>query len=142
MTEQIKAEAQEAEVPGSAVVDQEAADNEPLERIAQLEECVAARDAELATLKDSLAGAAARYREAVLAGAPGVPAELVGGDTLEEIDASLETAAAIVSNIKKQLEAEATAQHVPAGAPPRTPPDLSALSPVEKIALALSRQRT
>ena len=108
-------------------------------RIAQLEQGSVAKDSELAAAKESLSGAVAKYRAAILASAPGVPAELVKGESIEEIDASLEQARGIVSKVRQQIEVEAEANKVPAGAPPRTPQNLSALSPAEKIAYALRK---
>ena len=108
-------------------------------KIVQLEQTIASRDNELSTLKDSLSGAVAKYRAALLAGMPDVPDDLVKGTTIEEIDSSLETARGIIAKVRQQLESEAEAKRVPAGAPQRTPQDLSALTPAEKIAYALSR---
>ena len=109
-------------------------------KIVQLEQTIASRDNELSTLKASLSGAVVKYRAALLASASNVPEDLVKGTNIEEIDSSLELARGIVSKVKQQLEAEAEAKRVPAGAPPRTPQDLSALTPAEKIAYALSKQ--
>ena len=108
-------------------------------RIAQLEQGVSSRDSELAAIKDSLSGAVAKYRAAVLAAAPEIPVELVKGESIAEIDASLEQARGIVSRVRQQLESEAEANKVPAGAPERTQQDLSTLSPAEKIAYALKK---
>ena len=108
-------------------------------RIAQLEQGISSRDSDLAAIKESLSGAVAKYRAAVLATAPEVPAELVKGESIGEIDASLEQARGIVSKVRQQLESEAEANKVPTGAPERTPQDLSALSPAEKIAYALRK---
>jgi len=108
-------------------------------RMAQLEQDISSRDSELTVVKESLSGAVAKYRAAVLATAPEVPAELVKGESINEIDTSLEQARGIVSKVRQQLEAEAEANKVPAGAPSRTPQDLSALSPAEKIAYALRK---
>ena len=108
-------------------------------RIARLEQGISSRDSELSAIKESFSGAVAKYRAAVLAAAPGIPAELVKGDSIAEIDASLEQARGIVSRVRQQLESEADANKVPAGAPERTPQDLSALSPAEKIAYALRK---
>ena len=108
-------------------------------KMPQLEQAVLARDNELSALKSSLSGAIAKYRETLLASAPDIPAELVKGVTVEEIDASLEQARAIVSRVRHQLEAQAEAKRVPAGAPPRVAQDLSALTPAEKIAYALGK---
>ncbi|MBM3156952.1 MAG: hypothetical protein FJ004_06670 [Chloroflexi bacterium] len=109
-------------------------------KIVQLEQAVAARDNELYTLKSSLSGAVTKYRAAVLAGMPDVPEDLVKGTTIDEIDSSLETARGIIAKVRQQLESESEAKRVPAGAPPRTPQDLSALTPAEKIAYALAKQ--
>ncbi|OGN99614.1 MAG: hypothetical protein A2Y59_05790 [Chloroflexi bacterium RBG_13_52_14] len=108
-------------------------------KIVQLEQTIASRDNELSTLKDSLSGAVVKYRAALLDGMPDVPGDLVKGTTIEEIDSSLEQARGIVAKVKQQLESEAEAKRVPAGAPQRTPQDLSALTPAEKIAYALSK---
>jgi hypothetical protein len=120
--------------------DTETQDRDKLQvRIAQLEQGIASRDSEMAAIKESLSGAVAKYRAVLLATAPEVPAELVKGESIAEIDASLEQARGIVSKVRQQLEAEAEANKVPAGAPERTPQDLSALSPAEKIAYALRK---
>ena len=123
-----------------AVVE-EGADTETMAKVYRLEQDVAARDSELSALKNTLAGVVAKYRAAVAATASGVPEELIRGETVEEIDASLEQARSIVSRVRAQLESDAAAQSVPAGAPPRTLPDMSALSPAEKIVHALTAER-
>ena len=120
--------------------DTEAQNKDDLQaRLAQLEQGVSSRDSEMAVLKGSLSGAVAKYRAALLATAPEIPAELVKGESIDEIDASLEQARGIVSKVRQQLEADAEANKVPTGAPERTPQDLSALSPAEKIAYALRK---
>ena len=108
-------------------------------RITQLEQGISSRDSELTAIKQSLSGAIAKYRAAILANTPGIPEELVKGESMDEIDASLELARGIVSKVRQQLEVEAEANKVPTGAPPRMPQDLSALSPAEKIAYALRK---
>lgn len=96
-------------------------------------------DTQVASLKEQLATAAQKYRGLLLATAPEIPEELVTGDTPEEVEASFTAARDTVEKVRRQLEARAQAERVPAGAPPRTAPDLGALSPQEKIAYALSR---
>jgi len=132
-------ETQDAQVQSSEETNWKAKSDEMQVRIAQLDQVIASRDGELTAIKQSLSGAVAKYRAAVLASAPGIPAELVRGESLDEIDASLEMARGIVSKVRQQLEVEAEANKVPAGAPPRMPQDLSALSPAEKIAYALRK---
>jgi len=123
----------------SEETDWKAKSNEMQAHITRLEQGIASRDGELTAIKQSLSGAVTKYRAAVLASAPGIPEELVKGESIDEIDASLEMARGIVSKVRQQLEVEAEANKVPAGAPPRMPQDLSALSPAEKIAYALRK---
>lgn len=98
-------------------------------------------EVQLARLQGQLALAVSKYRVALLARFPEVPEELVSGETLEAVDASLTAARGIVDKVRAQLDARAAAERVPAGAPARAPADVGALSPAEKIAYALSRGR-
>ena len=100
---------------------------------------LAARDEELASLRERMSQAVGSYRGLALSAAPEIPEEMVSGETIEEVDASLEKARGMVERVKRQLESSVAAVRVPAGAPPRTQPDLSSLSPREKIAYALAR---
>ncbi|MFQ5988222.1 MAG: hypothetical protein ACE5H6_05185 [Dehalococcoidia bacterium] len=113
--------------------------------LAQLQQSMAIREeeveGEVAALKEKLSGAAARYRALILAGAPEVPEELVRGETPDEVEASFAAAQEMVEKVRRQLEAKAQAERVPAGAPARTPPDLGALSPSGKIAYALATRQ-
>lgn len=81
--------------------------------------------------------ALARYRERLLATAPEVPEEMVKGQTVQELHSSLANAQDLVERVRRQLLAQSAAQRVPSGAPTRRGPDLSTLSPAEKIAYAL-----
>ena len=124
-------------------------------RITELEQVIADRDSELATLKqavaeldealtnvkNSLAQAVFSYRALVVQANPDIPDELITGDSIEAIDQSLENARNLISRVKQGLEAEAAKARVPAGAPQRTLPDLSALSPREKIQYAIGGKR-
>ena len=105
--------------------------------------------AELARLRADLdaertarRAAVARYREAVLAAEPTLPPELVAGDSLDEVDASVEAARRAVARIRERLAAEsdeAAGRGFPAGAPGRLPPNADAMSASEKIAFGLAR---
>ena len=108
--------------------------------LAEARAIVEQRDAEVETLRHQLASATARYREALLASAPEVPAELVTGATPEEVEASLAQAKGMVERIRSHIEAQLAEQRVPTGSPIRSAPDLSALSPTEKIAYALAQK--
>ena len=88
-------------------------------------------------LTDSYTQAVNAYKAVVVSANPTVPAELITGDTIDAVDQSLESAKSLVSTVRATIEAEIAAGKVPAGAPPRTPPDLSSLSPREKIQYAV-----
>lgn len=117
-------------------------------RLAELEQAVADRESQMATLKQSfleletrLAQAVEAYRALVIKANPAVPEELVSGESIEEIDASFARAQSLIERVRQELGAEIAAAKVPAGAPLRTPLDLSALSPKEKIQYAIGERR-
>ena len=102
-------------------------------------ELVLGLEGQVQELRQALTGAAERYRELLLASNPEVPADLVQGESIEEVEASLQEARRTVLQVRSHLESEAQAGRVPAGSPVRLGPDLSALSPQEKIRMGLSR---
>jgi len=106
-------------------------------RITELEQAVAGSDEKLTTIKNSLAEAVAGYKAMVVEANPEVLEELITSDTIESINESLKKAKTLVSRVRQGLETEISGAKIPAGAPPRTPPDLSALSPREKIQYAI-----
>ncbi len=121
------------------------------QQVSRLEQAIADKDGEINNLKqslaesdeqrkklsDSLAQAVDSYKALVISTHPDVPAELISGDTIEAIDESLVKAKDLVGKVRQGLEAEAMQARFPSGAPVRTPPDLSALSPKEKIQYAM-----
>ena len=118
------------------------------ERVAEHEADREAGHAELAAVRAELErersrsrAALARYREAALAAEPGLPPELVDGDTLDELDESLAAARRTVASIRERLTVEEQARGFPAGAPARSRPSTAGLSAQEKIALGLGEQR-
>ena len=125
------------------------------ETLVQAKTELASRDAELAALSDEVAAArseaeelrvglrsaAEKYRQAVLASRAEVPPDLVGGETVEEVDRQLEAALRMVAQLKSHLESQAQAQRVPTGAPARRALDTAALSPTEKISYGLGQRK-
>ena len=121
--------------------------------ITELEQTIGERDSEIVTLKqgtvesvekvtslqESLNLAVSAYKTAVAQANPAVPGELITGDTIEAVDQSLESSKSLVSTVRASIEAEIASGKVPAGAPPRTPPDLESLSPREKINFAITK---
>jgi len=80
-----------------------------------------------------------RYRDAMLEREPQLPADLVAGDSITELDAAIERARQTVAQVRQHLDLQAQALRIPAGAPARGDPDVSDLSSAEKIRLGLSK---
>lgn len=117
------------------------------DQLAQTSDALTAASAEREALRTQAAATAersqhdtARYRDLVVRAEPAVPPELIAGDTIAAIDDSLAAARTTVGRVRSHLEAQSQAARVPAGAPPRSAPDLSALSPEQKIRLGLQRK--
>ena len=102
-----------------------------------VEECEGAKAAYAYAVDD--------YKKLVLQTNPMFTPEIIGGDTVEDIKASVGKATTLVGKVKENLEAQASAlaqlNVVPAGAPARAPIDLSTLSTKEKINLGLEQAR-
>jgi chromosome segregation ATPase len=114
--------------------------------IATRDASLASQIEELASTRGSLADAearsrnsASRYREIVLSHEPDLPADLVSGETVTEIDEALARARQTVAQVRQHIEQQAQVLRVPTGAPTRGSPDLSSLTPSEKIRLGLQQ---
>jgi uncharacterized coiled-coil protein SlyX len=115
--------------------------------ILKLEQELTAKESEITTLKKELdelkqamdktskamVQAVAAYKEMVVQANPGLPVELISGDTIAAINESVKNARGVVEKVRQEMEAAAARTRIPAGAPPRLAPDLSGLSPREKI---------
>ena len=117
-------------------------------RVIELEALIAQKDEELtkanvriSELEQAMTSAITGYKVMVTQSNPEVPEELISGDTIESINESLTKAKTLINKVKQGLEAEITSSKIPAGAPPRTPPDLSALSSREKIQYAIGGKK-
>ncbi len=124
-------------------------------KIAALEQELALKTQDMGALKDQLKraqeeleGAKAAYAYAVddfkrLAAAsnPIIPAQAISGSTIDEVKASLATANELVSAVKEAVAEQTRTIAVPAGAPARGAPHLSAMSSREKITLGLEQAR-
>ena len=65
---------------------------------------------------------------------------MISGGSLEPIDESLARAKALVSRVREGIESRISLSRVPAGAPERTAPDFSGLTPREKIQYAVGQR--
>jgi chromosome segregation ATPase len=87
-----------------------------------------------------LRAAAEKYRDLVVRTEPELPEELISGDDIEAVDASVESARGIVGRVRSHIDAQAQAMRVPAGAPARGASDYGALSPEQKIRIGLAQR--
>ena len=115
--------------------------------LAAANDAVAAFEADAASLRSMLEDAevrtrdaAARYRELAVRAEADVPDDLIAGDTIKAIDESIARARAITASVRSYIEAQAQAARVPAGAPQRSAPDLSAMTPEQKIRHGLAQR--
>ncbi|MBN1367945.1 MAG: hypothetical protein JW967_08465 [Dehalococcoidales bacterium] len=145
---------QELEKPkqAQASLPEELGDNN--NRVTELEQTLNIRDTEVNTLKQkieemqnqlnavngTLNQAITSYRVMKVKANPDMPAELITGDTIEAIDKAADSARELVGKVREKLMTAQAQTRVPAGAPPRIPPDLSALSPREKIRQGIGKQ--
>jgi len=74
---------------------------------------------ELASVKEARDQAVSKYLGMAKASNPQVPQDIISGETIAEIDASVEKGKGLVASVKKTLESETAAAKVPAGAPTR-----------------------
>ncbi len=116
-------------------------------RIIRLEQDIATNESEIVALKIELDGlkqavdardramalAVVDFKQTIVEANPGLPPELIAGDTIAAVKESLYNARAIVEKVRQEMDAAAARARIPAGAPQRLAPDLSGLSPREKI---------
>ena len=95
-----------------------------------------AEDPAIEAVEEPSALLLARLREAWLAADPAVPASLVRGETLQELEASFAAAKEVAARAREEARREA-ALAVPAGAPGRRPS--APATPLEKIRAGLVR---
>ena len=101
---------------------------------------------ELATLGEVLSEtkelkdqAVAKYLNMAKALNPAIPQDIITGESIDEIDRSIEKGKTIVEAVKSTMASEAAATKVPAGAPTRGGISLEGLSPRDKIAYAIQQ---
>jgi flagellar biosynthesis/type III secretory pathway protein FliH len=116
-------------------------------RVAELEAQAAEKDAALNEAKKTLDAqaqdfgvikmgydeAVTAYRKLAVSSNPVFSEELITGSTIAEVDASMKKVNDLAAGIKTRLEAELKETIIPAGAPERSGPDTSGMSPREKI---------
>jgi len=109
-------------------------------QLSEVQQGSEAAAAELGSLKEAHAQAVTKYLDAVRAANPTIPRDIIAGNTIEDIDASVEKAQSIAGAVRQSLEAEAKEAKVPAGAPARGEISLEGLTPREKIAAGIQQK--
>ena len=116
-------------------------------RVTELEGQLTAKDTALSEAKKTLDAQAqdfgvikmgydeamSAYRKLAVSSSPIFSEDLITGSTIAEVDASMKKVTGLAEGIKAKLEAELKAIVIPAGAPERSVPDTSGMSPREKI---------
>jgi RNA processing factor Prp31 len=117
-----------------------APENKPDNKLAELEsalnetkQSLAARTGDYDRLKAALDDTVSAYRKLAVSSSPLYSDDIISGSTVEEIDASIKKVNGLVKKMRSTLEAELKDLTIPAGAPERSGPDLSGLSPRDKI---------
>jgi DNA repair ATPase RecN len=130
-----------------AIAAAQAAITERDKRIAELQASVSVVQqaaekaaAELTLAKQAHTKAVSKYLDAVKLANPTLPADVITGATIEDIDATVAKASSIATAVKATMEAQAKAAQVPAGAPPRGEISLEGLTPKEKIAAGIKKK--
>ena len=131
----------ELETQNARITELEAANSEKDSEIATLKQTVVDDNQKFEALNENLSQAVTAYKTLVVKANPGVIEELITGNTITEVNQSLENAKTLISKVRGGVEQEIASGRVPAGAPQRTPLDLSALSPREKIQYAIGGKR-
>ena len=123
--------------------------------ITELEKMIADKDGEIALLQQmknefeeevaeitgSLTEALLAYRDMVIQANLEVLEEMIEGDNLQAINQSLNKAKSLTSRVREGVEAQILLTRIPSGAPERKSPDMSTLSPREKIQYAIGGNR-
>ncbi len=99
-----------------------------------------AKTGECARLKAALDDAVSAYRKLAVSASPLYSDDIISGSSIEEIDSSIKKVNGLVKKMRSSLEAELKELTIPAGAPERSAPDTSGLSPREKIKQGLDRK--
>lgn len=117
-----------------------AQESEPTVLLAELEAARSEVAAHQRRAEEAEAQALAAYRRALLAEHRGhVIEELIQGESVEALEASLETAQAAYQRVADQAAQTIAAAQVPVGAPARLGEAPESLSPLDKIVRGLRR---
>jgi len=109
--------------------------------LSEAKQSLDARTGDCDRLKAALDDAVSAYRKLAVSISPLYSDDIISGSSVEEIDASIKKINGLVKKMRSSLEAELKEQFVPAGAPERSAPDFSALSPRDKIKYGIQEKK-
>ena len=95
---------------------------------------------EMTALREEKVEAVTACREALRLAHPGLPPDLISGETVQDLNASVDAAKALVDQVRAALNAEREAARVPAGAPVNPGLDMEGLSSRDKIAAGVRNE--
>jgi chromosome segregation ATPase len=125
------------------------------EQIVGLEKQLGERNEELNTARKSteelnkrlvvtstaLTEAVAGYRKLILETNSDVTEDLINGESIQAISASLSKAKNLIEKLRQKVEKDVAHSRIPIGSPGRQNPDLSGMSPREKIHFAIGGKK-
>jgi hypothetical protein len=109
------------------------------QRLAELENTVTEANERASKMEGSLKQSVKSYKTLITAANPDVLPEMLAGESVEELDASLGKARELIGKIKTGLESQSKATRVPAGAPQRGAADISGMTASEKIRVGMEK---
>ena len=98
----------EFEVAATKVKELEQALSEREGKVAMLEQSILDAEKRLAVVNETLTQAVAGYRALVVEVNPGVLADLISGESIEEVNESLTNAQALVSRVRRAMAGESS----------------------------------
>ena len=111
----------------------EAALQEKEAALSEAQKNLDARSRDYDQLKATLDDAVKAYRKLAISTSPLYSEDVISGTSIQEINASIQKVNGLVKKMRTSLESELKSLIIPAGAPERSGPDLSGLSPRDKI---------
>ncbi len=125
------------------------------EQIVGLQKQLGERNEELSTARQSadelskrltatnaaLTEAVAGYKKLILETNSDVTEDLINGDSIQAISASLSKVKNLIEKLRQKVEKDVAHSRIPIGSPGRQNPDLSGMSPREKIHYAIGGKK-
>ena len=95
----------------------------------------------LAATSTALTEAVAGYRKLILETNSDVTEDLITGESIQAINSSLSKAKNLIEKLRQKVEKDVAHARIPIGSPGRQSPDLSGMSPREKIHYAIGGKK-